>query len=167
MAQTRRFVILAAAVGLAAPLAPVIGDGAGTAGASNGGTTIAFSQMLRRCDFSETDFNGPTGFARTLGTVRTDGSTVTADLQIATAIPNTHYDVRLIQVPRPSSATCHAGDPGVTAGALNTDGVGAASTTVQGAVEPSATGVWVFISRPDAFSQNPAEFYTSDFIVPV
>ena len=30
-----------------------------------------------------------------------------------------------------------------------------------------ATGVWIFISRPDAFRQAPAEFYTTDFVAEV
>ncbi len=44
---------------------------------------------------------------------------------------------------------------------------GAAATTVRGTVEPGAEGVWIFISRPDAFRQAPAEFYTTDFIADV
>jgi hypothetical protein len=154
-------------------MAAMFSNGAGPAGAwgpeggggGGGGTVLAFSQMLRRCDFSETDYNGPTGFARPTGVMRSTGSTVIADIQIATAKPFTHYDVRLIQTPRPASATCIGGDPGVAIGALNTDGAGAAATTVQGPVAPGATKVWVFISRPDAFSQNPAEFYTTDLEV--
>ena len=128
---------------------------------------MAFSQMLRRCDFTETNYNGPTGFGRPLGVIRANGSTVTADVQLATALPGMHYDVRLIQVPRPSSANCWGGDPGVVMGALNTDGGGAAATTLEDAIEPGATGAWVFISRPSAFSQDPAEFYTTDFVAPI
>lgn len=166
MRQTTRLLTLAAAVAVSAPLAAV-GAGPESAWAANDGTTLAFSQMLRRCDFSETDFNGPTGFGRPIGVVRSDGSTVTADVQIATAIPNMRYDVRLIQVPRPSWATCNGNDPGVALGALHTDAVGGGSTTLHDEIEPGATGAWVFISRPDAFSQNPAEFYTTDFIAPL
>jgi hypothetical protein len=161
-------VIVAAALALAAPPATALADGVGGAGASGGGgTLLPFAQMSRRCDFSKTQFNGPTGFARVTGTMRSDGKTVTADVQLATAIPDTHYDVRLIQVPRPSSAPCWGGDPGVALGALNTDGGGAAAVTLSDAIEPGATGAWVWITRPDAFAQAPAEFYTSDFIVPI
>jgi hypothetical protein len=92
---------------------------------------------------------------------------VIADVQIATAEPETPYDVRLIQVPRPSSASCNAGDPGVTGGVLFTDGAGAGGVTVRGHIVSGATGAWVFISRPGEFSQTPAEFYTSDFVVPL
>ncbi len=169
MRHTTRILTLTAAMALATPPAAALADGSGDAGvtAGSGGTVLPFSQILRRCDFSETDYNGPTGYGRPLGTLRSDGSTLTADVQIATAIPNMHYDVRLIQVPRPSATPCWGADPGVAQGSLNTDAGGAASTTLQDAIEPGATGAWVFISRPDRFSQNPAEFYTTDLIAPI
>ncbi|MDT5015431.1 MAG: hypothetical protein QOD39_1591 [Mycobacterium sp.] len=166
MRQTTRFVTYVAAFAVAAPLAAAIGNSAGTAGAANN-TVLPFAQMLRRCDFSETDFNGPTGMGRVFGVMTSTGSTVKADVQTALAIPGTHYDVRLIQVPRPSSANCWGGDPGVAQGALNTDGAGAASVTLEDTIEPGATGAWVFVSRPHPFSQDPAEFYTTDLIVPI
>jgi hypothetical protein len=169
MRQTTRILTLAAAMVLAAPPAAAVADGVGDAGvaAGAGGTVLPFSQILRRCDFSETDYNGATGYARAMGTLRSDGSTLTADIQFATAVPNTHYDVRLIQVPRSSAVPCWGADPGVAQGSLNTDAGGAASVTLQDAIEPGATGAWVFISRPDRFSQNPAEFYTTDLIAPI
>lgn len=169
MRRMTRIVTLAAALVVVAPPAAAFADGVGSAGASRGGggTVVAFSQMLRRCDFSATHYNNPTGYGRPIGVVRSDGSTVTAEVQIATAIPGIHYDVRLIQVPQPSSANCWGGDPGVAMGALNTDGAGAAAVTLADTVEPGATGAWVFISRADAFSQSPAEFYTTDFVAPI
>lgn len=169
MRQATRAAALTAALIMAASPATAYADGVGAAGAASGGggTILPFAQMLRRCDFSETDYNGPTGMARTTGTLRSNGSTVTADIQIATAIPDTHYDIRLIQTPRPSAANCWGSDPGVAQGSLNTDGGGAAAVTLQDAIEPGATGAWVFVSRPSAFSQDPAEFYTTDFMVPI
>lgn len=169
MRQTTRILTLAAAMALAAPPAAALADGTGGAGvaAGAGGTVLPFSQILRRCDFSETDYNGPTGMARPLGTLRSDGSTVTVDVQIATALPNMHYDIRVIQAPRPSARPCWGADPGVAQGSLNTDGAGAASVTLQDNVEPGATGAFVFISRPSRFSQVPAEFYTTDLIAPL
>ena len=154
---------------LAAPPAAALADGTGDGGvaAGAGGTVLPFSQILRRCDFSETDYNGPTGYASPMGNLRSDGSTLTADVRITGAIPNTHYDVRLIQVPRSSAAHCWGADPGVAQSSLNTDRGGAASTTLQDSLESWATGAWVFISRPDRFSQNPAEFYTTDFIAKI
>lgn len=168
MGQTRRILMLATTMVLAAP-AVAQADGVGTTGASSGtgGTVLPFAQILRRCDFSETDYNGPTGMARVTGTVRSDGSTLTADIQLASAPPGMHYDVRLIQVPRSSAAHCWGADPGVAQGSLNADGAGAAAVTLQDNIEPWATGAWVFVSRPDRFSQNPAEFYTTDLIAPI
>ncbi|SEH77551.1 hypothetical protein SAMN04489835_3986 [Mycolicibacterium rutilum] len=164
MRRQTRLMGLAAAVAVLAPLAPVT---AGTAAGQAGGTFVPFNQVLRRCDFSETDFNGPTGYARATAVVHRTGSEVSADIEMNTAIPNIHYDVRLIQMPRPASATCHGGDPGVTAAPIFIDAAGAGRVTLRDAIEPNATGVWVFITRPDRFSQNPAEFYTSDFVAPV
>jgi len=155
---------LAAATVVAAPLAATFAPGAGEASA--GSTLLPLSQILRRCDFSETNYNGPTGYARPIAVLHTDGSTVVADVQIATAIPGIRYDVRLIQMPRPSSQSCNGGDPGVSLAPMFTDGAGGGAVTVAGPVAPGATGAWVFISRPDEFSQNPAEFYTSEFVAP-
>ncbi|MGE2692979.1 hypothetical protein [Mycolicibacterium pulveris] len=163
MRKVTRVVMMAAAAVVAAPLAPALTTGAGTAGAS-AGTFMPFSQVLRRCDFSETNYNGPTGQGRPTATIHSDGSTVTADVQLVVAVPNIPYQVRLIQVPRPSSAPCWGSDPGVAQTTLHTDGVGAGAVTLTDAIEPGATGAWVFVSRPDPFHQNPAEFYTTDLI---
>jgi hypothetical protein len=163
MRQLTRLATAAVAVVVATPAA-VLTMGAGTAVAE---TLMSFAQMFRRCDFSTNTFTGPTGMARAIAEVSTGSNEIVADVDIATAIPFTRYDVRLIQMPRPSSAPCNAGDPGVDASALVTDAAGAAATTVRGTVEPGATGVWIFISRPDAFRQTPAEFYTTDFIADV
>jgi len=169
MRQTLRVVALAAALAVAAPAAGASADGDGSGGASGGGggTIMAFSQISRICDFSEINYRGPWGVGRPTAVLRSDGSTVSADIQIATVLPNFPYDVRLIQVPRPSSATCWGGDPGVALATLHTDGAGAGAVTVRGAIEPGATGVWIWISRPDPFSQDPGEFYTTDFVAPI
>lgn len=169
MRRTTRILTLTAAMVLAAPPAAALADGTGDAGvaAGAGGTVLPFSQILRRCDFSETDYNGPSGMGRPLGTLRSDGSTLTADVQLATAVPNMNYDVRMIQVPRTPAQHCWGADPGVAQASLHTDGAGAGSTSLQDSIEPWATGAWVFISRPDRFSQNPTEFYTTDLIAPI
>ncbi len=78
-----------------------------------------------------------------------------------------HYNVSLIQAPRASSAPCTSPGPGVAVGSLDSDGVGQATTTVQDIIRPGTTGVWVFIQRPNPYSQSPAEVYTSDFVAPV
>jgi len=138
--------------------------GAGVAAADAEPTVVAFSQLLRRCDFSEMKNVGGDGYGRPVGAVRLDGGELVADVAIATARPNTGYDVRIIQVPRPSERPCNPGDPGVAAAALNTDGAGAGAVTVRGPVVSGATGAWLFITRPNAHSQVPAEFYSTDFI---
>jgi len=158
-----------AAMVVAMSAASTVGVASAAAGppGTGGATIVSFAQTLRRCDFSANMHTGPTRFARPTALVHSTGSEVIADVQIATAEPETPYDVRLIQVPRPSSASCNAGDPGVTGGVLFTDGAGAGGVTVRGPIVSGATGAWVFISRPGEFSQTPAEFYTSDFVVPL
>lgn len=164
MRRSIRLITVNAAVAAAAPVGLI--GGTGTAGADDG-TLVPMNQVLRRCDYSETDFNGPTGNARTASVIRANGSDVSADITMDTAIPNMRYDVRLIQVPRSAAAPCRGGDPGVAAGVIQTDGVGHGAVSLHDSIEPGATGAWVFITRPDAFSQNPAEFYTSDLVLPI
>ena len=96
--------------------------------------------------------------------MRTDGAEVVADVQFATGRPNTRYEVRLIQAPRSSAVHCDGGDTGVTGGALFTDAAGGAGITLRGPIMAGATGAWVMITRPSAYSQIPAEFYTTDTI---
>jgi hypothetical protein len=81
--------------------------------------------------------------------------------------PGTHFDVGLIQEPRPASANCGPGAPGTAFSGLDTDGAGGGTVTVSDAIAPGTTGVWVVIQRPNPNSQNPAEFYTSEFVAPV
>ncbi|KEP38888.1 hypothetical protein MKSMC1_58730 [Mycobacterium kansasii] len=39
--------------------------------------------------------------------------------------------------------------------------------TIQDTVRQGTTGVWVIVERPNSNSQDPAEFYTSEFLVPM
>jgi hypothetical protein len=172
MHRLTRSVIAVAATGLATAPAAMFAICSGIAGASPHGTDeaarVPLTGILRRCDFSDNMYTGPTGYGRAFALISTTPSNnVVAEVSLATAVPNTHYDVRLIQVPRPSWLTCVAGDPGTAVGALHTDAAGAAAVTLQDDIEPGATGAWVFISRPDAHSQTPAEFYTSDFVAAI
>jgi hypothetical protein len=128
---------------------------------------MSFAQTYRRCDFSNQTHIGPTGYARPTAYVHRTGSEVIADVQIATAIPNTPYDVRLIQMPRSSATSCNPGDPGVSGAPLWTDAAGGGGVTVRGPIAPGATGIWLYITRPGEFSQTPAEFYTTDFVAPL
>ena len=164
MRRSIRVLTLAGAVAAAAPLG--LTSNAAIAGADDS-TFIPMNQVSRRCDFSETDYNGPTGYARATSVVRANGSDLSADVTMDTAIPNMRYDVRLIQLPRSAAVPCRGGDPGVAAGVLQVDGVGHGSVSLHDSVEPGATGAWVLITRPDAFSQNPAEFYTSDLVATI
>ena len=87
-------------------------------------------------------------------------------MQLIAAEPQAHYNVRLIQSPR-SSAGCVAGDAGVTAGGIDTDGSGAGALTLQDTISANATAVWVFIDRPSPHTQTPIDFYTSEFIASI
>jgi hypothetical protein len=163
---TMRERVLSSVAAMFVAMPAVLTVGVGTAGAE-GATFMSFTQNLRRCDFSNKMYTGPTGYARPTALVRSTGSELIADVQIATAEPNTPYEVKVIQMPRSSASSCNAGDPGVIAGVLWTDVAGAGSVTIRGPVASGATGAWMYISRPGEFSQTPAEFYTSDFVVPL
>jgi hypothetical protein len=140
-----------------------------TAAASPGETLVPLDALERRCDFGR-DSTAPmvpnvssgTGTAR----IHTAGSRVVAQVQLSEpGEPGAHFDVELIQEPRNSG--CAPGQPGVAVAALDTDGAGAGTVTVTDAIAPGATGAWVSIARPNEHSQNPAEFYTSQFVAPV
>lgn len=130
-------------------------------------TRVPLREVLRRCDFSADSPVPPSGFGVAIAAISRAGSGVVADVTLNYATPDTHYDVVLIQAPRPSSATCGPGDPGTAVGSLNTDGAGAGSVTVQDRLSPGTTGAWVTVQRPAEHSQSPAEYYSSDFIAPV
>jgi hypothetical protein len=89
---------------------------------------------------------------------------VTADVHLAIGIPNTAYQVRLIQGPRPGSQSCNAGDPGVASGVLNTDGNGTGAVTLHDALRPGAANAWVFIDGPPDPGEIRGEFYTSEIL---
>jgi hypothetical protein len=138
---------------------------------ADGATTVALQALLRRCDFSSTIF-GPqvqrVGLGSGTALIRTSGSTVSAEVHLVDQNqPGTHFDVGLIQAPRPSSATCGPGDPGTAYAGLDTDGAGRGTVTIQEGIQQGATGAWVIVERPNANSQNPAEFYTSEFVAPI
>src|SRR5690349_19873941 len=94
--------------------------------AAEGGTTVALMSDLRRCDFSPVVNVPPVQFPR-LGSgsvlIHRFGSTAIAEVHLADpAQPGTHFDVGLIQEPRPSSASCGPGDPGTAFTGMDTDG---------------------------------------------
>jgi hypothetical protein len=139
--------------------------------AAQGGTTVVLDGAERRCDFSQVTTAAWVPRAEE-GTgsaiISTSGSRAVA--QVHVTIPNepgTHYDVGLIQEPRPSSATCGPGDPGTAFTGMDTDAAGSATVTVADGIRQGTTGVWVVVERANPNSQNPAEFYTSEFLTPV
>ncbi|HEY2501549.1 MAG TPA: hypothetical protein VGI68_09055 [Mycobacterium sp.] len=139
--------------------------------AAEGGTRVGMDSDLRRCDFSLVA-EGPAVPRPVLGSgsavIHTAGSRVIAEVHLAdTPEPGTHFDVGLIQEPLPSSATCGPGDPGTAFTGMDTDAAGGGTATIQDTIRQGTTGVWVIIERPAAHSHNPAEVYTSEFVVPV
>lgn len=143
------------------------------AGATFGSATAAaaspmpLSSKWRACDFSSQSWVDAVGNAQAVAFVGPagDGSMV-AKVEMATALPNARYDVRVIQAPRPSIG-CGPGAPGVLTGSLQTNGVGTGSVTLTGPVASGKTGAWVFVEMPSPYSQTPAEFYTSGFIASI
>lgn len=137
---------------------------------AEGGTTVALDTYLRRCDFSRVDI-APKVPNTMLGTasaqIQTTGSRVIAQVRLYDEPhPGTHFEVGLIQMPRPSG-TCGPGDPGTAFTGMDTDAAGNGTATVQDSIRSGTTGVWVIIERLNGNSQNPAEFYTSEFLAPV
>ncbi|BBX70046.1 hypothetical protein [Mycolicibacterium psychrotolerans] len=138
--------------------------GAGAASAESAGVVMPLAEKLRRCDFSQVKYVGGSYYGRPTALLRVQGGEVLADVAFFTGVPNTRYDLRLIQIPRTSAAGCGAGAPGVASAVLFTDGAGAGAVTVRGPIMPGATGAWLSLTRPAANSQQPEEFYSTDFI---
>ncbi|CDO85943.1 hypothetical protein BN973_00280 [Mycobacterium triplex] len=144
--------------------------GIAIAGAESG-TIVVLDSKLRRCDFSLVS-TVPMVPRSALGTgqviVHTSGGQAFAEVHLSDApAPGTHFDVGLIQEPRPAAGNCGPGDPGTAFSGLDTDAAGNGTVTVSDTIRPGTTGVWVIVQRPNPNSQNPAEFYTSEFVAPV
>ena len=129
--------------------------------AADGSTRVPLVSDLRRCDFSRVNNQLPIlrpALGSASSVIQITGSSATAEVHLLSpANPGTHYDVGLIQEPRPSSATCGPGDPGTAFTGMDTDASGSATVTVQSAIRPGTTGVWVIVERPSGNAQNPAE----------
>ncbi len=141
------------------------------AAVADGATTVVLDWRMRRCDFSAvttTPMVPRTGLATGTVLVRSTGSNAVAEVHLVDPPePGTHFDVGLIQEPRPAAGGCGPGDPGTAFAGLDTDAAGSGTVTVQDAIRPGTKGVWVIVERPDPHSQTPAEFYTSEFLAPV
>ena len=140
-----------------------LGSGSASAESANGGS-VPLGENYRSCDYTKLDYVGASGFGSGTSTISSDGSTVTADVFLMVGRPNTPYQVRLIQGPRPGAQRCNAGDPGVAGAVLNTDGNGVGTVTLHGALQSGATNAWVFIDGPPDVGQIRGEFYTSDIL---
>jgi hypothetical protein len=134
-------------------------------------TQVALRAALKNCDFSIVN-NAPVvpfvAMGYGLAQIHSSGSSAVAEVHLTnTAEPGMHFDVGLIQAPRPSSDPCGPGAPGTAWTGLDLDEGGQGTTTVSLPIQGGATGVWVFVQRPNPHSQVPAEFYTSEFVAPV
>ena len=145
--------------------------GAGTAAADGPVTSAAqpvtLSSIFRNCNHDPTHYVSASGFGSGAALIGAGSNHVAAQVNLQTAIPDTRYTVRLIQVPRAADRTCTAGDPGVSVGELFTDGTGTGSTTIQGPLVSGMTGAWVSVDGPPPGGHVIGEFYTSEIAAPL
>ena len=140
-----------------------LGTGSASAESANGGM-VPLSATYRSCDFTKAHHVSANGFGSGTSTISSDGASVSADVFLMIGRPNTPYQVRLIQGPRPGTQKCNAGDPGVASAVLNTDGNGTGAVTLHDALRPGATNAWVFIDGPPDVGEIRGEFYTSELL---
>ena len=110
MRQLSRFVNSVVTIGVATSAA-ILPISAGTAAADPGESRVPLGSRYRACDFTP-HLGTPEhseGFA--FAVLSVSGGAVTAKVSIDKGLPNTRYDVRLIQAPRPSSEPCGAALP--------------------------------------------------------
>jgi hypothetical protein len=147
---------------LLAALVAFSGSAGVAAAAPDGAAVMPMTSIMRACDYTVAEYTWRTGYARAVAYVHPPSAgSVAIEFQLQTAVPNTDYFVKAFTMPR-GSADCN-----VAPIAVRTDGAGAATVTVHVPVDSSTTGVWTSIERPDPYSQQPAEVYTSDFIAKV
>jgi hypothetical protein len=139
--------------------------------AAESGTVVVLDSKMRRCDFSliATVPQVPrSGLGSGTAVVHRSGSNAVADVQLADSPdPGMHFDVGLIEEPRPAADNCGPGAPGTAFSGFDTDAAGNGAVTISENIRPGTTGVWVIVERGNPHSQNPAEFYTSEFVAPV
>ena len=158
--STRFITTVIAVVGL---IGFEMGTGLASAESANGGM-VPVSASYRSCDFTKAHYVSANGFGSGTSTISSDGASVTADVFLMIGHPNTPYQVRLIQGPRPGTQKCNAGDAGVASAVLNTDGNGTGAVTLHDALRPGATNAWVFIDGPPDVGEIRGEFYTSELL---
>lgn len=160
-------VVAAGVLAFGVPAVPGVGVGTATAGPPEavGPTQVPLAPNLRRCDFSQRTWQGPKGFARGLAMIDTVGSDVVAEVRLEAAQPNTLYNVRLLQAPRPSSLSCTVDTVAV---GLQTDAFGNGVVTVRDVIRPGATGAWVGVAGPPKPGRELlGEHLSSDFIASI
>jgi len=98
---------------------------------------------------------------------RTGSNKVNAEVHLANAQRDTRFNVRLIEMPRPTNL-CGPGQPATGFGFLYTDGAGTGTANIEADVAPGVTGAWVFIEGPPGEQiYTSGEFYTSDFVAAI
>src|SRR3984957_11228438 len=110
-----------------------------TRAAAEPGTIVVLDSDLRRCDFSliSTDpMVAHPGLGTGTAVISHSGSSATAEVHLVDAPePGTHFDVGLIQEPRPASANCGPGDPDTAFSGFDTDGAGGGTATVSDTIQ--------------------------------
>lgn len=131
---------------------------------SGGATMVPLSMIFRACNGVPTHWVSASGAGSGSALIGLAGpNQVSAQVNLATAVPDTMYSVRLIQLPRPADRTCTEGDPGVAVADLFTDDNGTGFATVQGPLAPGMTGAWVSVDGPPPPGHVIGEFYTTEF----
>ena len=128
---------------------------------------MPLSSQWRACDFTKLKWVDAVGDARPVAHVGTDGSgMVVATVDMATALPNTRYDVRVIQTPR-AVARLRARRAGRAHRRLQTDAVGGGTTTFGRPRRERRHRRLGDRRTAVRLLADPAEFYTSEFIASI
>ena len=121
---------------------------------------------MHTCDFQLVTTPLGRAGAKSFAEIDSDGRSVVAHIEMTNGADSAQYVVRMIPAPH-AQLGCLAGDRGITTGALATDEFGNGSLTLQAAMSPGTTGVWLAVDLPAAHSQVPREFYSSNYIAAV
>ncbi len=144
------------------------GAGTAVAGAGSAMTMVPLDNQIKDCDLVtpryELTYGTASGFAD-IGAP--DSGSVRAEVHVQTAVPDSTYQVRLVQVPRSLAAPCDPGDAGVAGGLMYIDGLGNGSTTVTGPRMPGATGAGVVVEGPPHPGRLHGDIYTSSYIAAI
>ncbi|WP_232005908.1 hypothetical protein [Mycobacterium sp. 852013-50091_SCH5140682] len=144
------------------------GVGTAAAGAGTAMTMVPLDNQIKQCDLVTSTYELTYGTASGFVDVGApDSGSVRAEVHLQTAVPDSTYQARLIQVPRSLAAPCDPGDAGVAAGAMYIDGLGNGSTTVTSPRMPGATGAGVIVEGPPRPGRLHGDIYTSSYIAAI